>query len=72
MGNFPASRSTNSTQMPASCGVHGPGEITIFLGLPLGDLFYGDFVVAVDFDLTTEFAQILSEVVGEGIVVVEQ
>ena len=34
------------------------------------NLFDGDFVVAMHFDLATEFAEILGEVVGEGIVVV--
>src|SRR5271165_1353491 len=36
-----------------------------------GDLFHGNFVVAMHFDIAAQFAEVLSEVVGEGIVVVE-
>ena len=35
------------------------------------DFSEGDFVVAADFDLGAQFSEILDEVVGEGIVVVE-
>src|SRR5215472_142103 len=37
-----------------------------------GDFFNGDFVVAMDFDVRTELTQILREVVGKRIVVVQQ
>ncbi len=36
------------------------------------NFFDGDFVVAMHFDLATQLAEILGEVVGEGIVVVEK
>src|SRR5580704_14095736 len=36
-----------------------------------GDLFHGNFVVAMYFDIAAQFAEVLGEVVGEGIVVVE-
>ena len=40
------------------------------LGLAAGDFFDSDFVVAMDFDIATQFAEILREVVSERIVVV--
>ena len=42
------------------------------LGLASGDFFDGNFVVAMDFYLATQLAEILGEVVGERVVVVEQ
>src|SRR5712664_492169 len=36
------------------------------------DLFHGDFVVAMHLDVATQLAEILREVVGKGIVVVEK
>ena len=32
IGNLPANFSISSNEIPASLGVHGPGEITIYLG----------------------------------------
>src|SRR5205814_1663652 len=40
--------------------------------IPPGNLFDGNPVVAMHFDVTTQLAEILREVVGEGIVVVEK
>ncbi len=37
-----------------------------------GNFIHSNFVVAVHFDLATQLAEILREVVGEGIVVVEK
>src|SRR6266851_10020729 len=42
------------------------------IGLTTHDFFDGDFIVAVDFDLATQLAEVLREVVGKGIVVVEK
>ena len=42
------------------------------LRLTANNFFHGNFVVAMHFDLTTQLAEILREVVGKGIVVVEQ
>jgi len=42
------------------------------IGLAADDVVDGDFVVAMDFDLATELAEVLGEVVGEGVVVVEE
>src|SRR5258708_3345458 len=42
------------------------------LGLATGNLFDRNFVVAMDFDLATQLAEVLREVVGKRIVVVEK
>jgi hypothetical protein len=42
------------------------------LWLAADDFFDGDFIVAVHFDGATQFAEILREVISEGIVVVEK
>jgi len=34
------------------------------------ELIYRDLVIAEDFDIRTEFAEVLDEVVGEGVVVI--
>src|SRR5580704_14888729 len=49
-----------------------PGRDHNFFRLAPRDFFDGDFVVAVDFDVATELAEILREVVGKRIVVVEK
>ncbi len=57
--------------MPASRGVHGPGEMTIAAGLDrprAGDV---DRVVAPDDHFGAEFAEVLHQVVGERIVIVD-
>jgi hypothetical protein len=41
-------------------------------GFALRDVFDGNLIVAMNFDGATEFAEILREVVGEGVVVVEE
>ncbi len=60
-----------SQEMPASFGVQGPGEMTDALGLERRDFVEGDFVVALHQHLRAEFAEVLDEVVGEGVVVIE-
>ena len=58
--------------MPASFGVHGPGEITIAPGARARDRVDRDRVVALDADVRAELAEVLREVVGERVVVVDQ
>ena len=57
--------------MPASCGVHGPGEITMRSGWSSSISLTRDLVVAAHHDLFAQFAQVLHQVVGERVVVVE-
>ena len=60
-----------SIVMPASSGRPGPGEITIRSGLQRRDLVDRDGVVAHDLHVGAELAEVLHEVVGERIVVVD-
>ena len=57
--------------MPASLGVHGPGEMQMRSGFNALDLVDGDLVVSLDHHLDAELAEILDEVVGEGVVVID-
>src|SRR5260370_19922365 len=50
----------------------GAGRDDDALGLAPGNFFDGNFVFAMHFDLATQLAAILRNVVGEGIVVVEK
>ncbi len=68
---MPANRRISGTEMPAWSGVQGPGEMTIFSGLPRGDLVQRERVVAVDVHVRAQLAQVLDEVVGEAVVVVD-
>ena len=61
----------SGTEMPASFGVQGPGEITICAGAERLDLLERDLVVAEHHHLLLELAEVLHEVVGERIVVVD-
>ena len=58
--------------MPASFGVHGPGEMTMCSGLPRRHLFQRDRIVAVHVHVRAQLAEVLDEVVGEAVVVVDQ
>ncbi len=60
-----------SRLMPASLGVQGPGEITMCDGARVGDLRGRDLVVAHDANVLPHLAQVLDQVVGEGVVVVD-
>jgi hypothetical protein len=53
-------------------GCAGAGGDDDAFGFAADDVVHGDFIVAVDFDVAAEFAEILGEVVGEGVVVVEE
>ena len=57
--------------MPASLGVHGPGETTTRSGCALEQLVDGGDVVAHDVQLRAQLAEELDEVVGERVVVVD-
>ena len=57
--------------MPASCGVQGPGEIDDAVGVHGLDLADRDLVVPADDYVRTQFAQVLHQVIGKGVVVVE-
>src|SRR6266436_1453416 len=65
MGTRPAKRSMSGTETPASRGVHGP------VGAERRHLLQRDGVVAPHVDLGAELAQVLDQVVGEGVVVVD-
>ena len=71
IGIRPAKRSITGTEMPASRGVQGPGEIDDPLRLPRLDLLQRDRVVAVDVDVGAQLAEVLDEVPGEAVVVVD-
>ncbi len=72
MGIRAPKRVTVAQEMPASLGVHGPGEITIFSGRSASISSKRDFVVAKDFHVRAELAEIVVQVVGERIVIVDQ
>ncbi len=57
--------------MPASFGVHGPGETTTRSGCAREQLVDGGLVVAHDVELGAELAEVLHEVVRERVVVVD-
>ena len=64
-------RRTSSSVMPASLGVQGPGETTQRSKPQLDQLVDGGPVVAHGRHLRPQLAEVLDEVVGEGVVVVE-
>ena len=70
---MPASgkRRITSTDTPASFGVHGPGETITRSGRRAEQVVRRLDVVAHDLDLRAELAQVLDEVVGERVVVVD-
>ena len=60
-----------STEMPASFGVHGPGRDDHAVVAALQQPVDGGGVVAHDLHLGAQLAQVLDEVVGERVVVVD-
>ena len=68
--NALAERAMTSLLMRASRGVHGPGEIQ---SAPLQrlDLFEGDLIVAFHQQFRPELSEILDDVVGEAVVVID-
>ena len=61
-----------SRQMPASFGVHGPGDSTMAWGLAERTWPTLDLVVAVNHGLGAEIAQVVHEIPGEAVVVVDE
>ena len=61
-------------EIPASRGVHGPGETTMPSSLIAHrvDLVQSDLVVAPHHDIRAELAEKLIEIEGERVVVVDQ
>ena len=70
-GTRPAAARTSGTEMPASRGVQGPGEITIASGRSCERGLDAQGIVPVDYRLGAQLAGVLDEVVGEAVVVVE-
>ena len=65
-------RRMTSTEIPASSGRPGPGEMTIALGLQRVDLVERDLVVALHQRRRAQLAEVLREVEGERVVVVDE
>ena len=64
-------RSITASEMPASVGVHGPGDMQMRSRRQARDLVQRNFVVAGHVHVFAEFAEVLDEVVGEAVVVVD-
>ena len=58
--------------MPASFGVQGPGDSTIASGVGRDHVVGRDLVVAMHDDVRPQPAEIVEEVEGEAVVVVDQ
>ena len=58
-------------EIPASLGVHGPGDTTTRSGARASSSSTDGAVVAHHLQLAAELAQVLDQVVGEGVVVVD-
>ena len=58
--------------MPASFGVQGPGESTIASGSARDHVGGRNLVVAMHDDLRPQLAEVVDEVEGEAVVVVDQ
>ena len=68
-----AACSIRSRQMPASFGVQGPGDSTIASGSAAKHVRDGrNLVVAMHNDVRPQPAQVMDEVEGEAVVVVDQ
>ena len=72
IGTLPAKRLMTSLLMPASLGLPGPGEMMMCVGRDLVDVLDRDRVVPHDLHLRAQLTQVLVEVVGEAVVVVDQ
>ena len=72
IGTRPAKVSITSMLIPADSGRPGPGEMTMASGRSAAMPGHVDGVVAVDDRLGAELAQLLDEVVDEGVVVVDE
>ena len=61
-----------SFETPASSGMPGPGEMQRWVGSELARLLNRDLVVAVHAHVRARSRESLHQVVGEGVVVVDQ
>ena len=57
--------------IPASDGVHGPGEMQMRSGFQDRDFFQSNGVVPLYQQSRAQLAEVLDEVVGEGVVVID-
>ena len=71
IGTRPASPRIASTEMPAWSGVLGPGEITRWVGAQRLDARHVHGVVAAHLHLGAQLPEVLDQVVGEAVVVVD-
>ena len=71
IGTSPAISRSRVSEIPASVGVHGPGEMTTAAGMKRANTGDIDGVVALDDDVGAEFAEVLHDVVGERVVVID-
>ena len=71
IGSLPAKCCTAGTQMPASAGEQGPGDSTSCSGRERLDALERDLVVAEHAHVLAELAEILHQVEGEAVVVVD-
>ena len=67
----PANRSISAAETPASAGVPGPGEIDQVAGLPGLGLLGVDGVVSLGSHLGAGRSDVVDQVVGERVVVVD-
>ena len=72
MGVFSAKRKITSQEMPASLGVQGPGEMTIFSGLMSSISSRLIWLLRKTSTFVAQLAEIMIQVVGEGVVVVDK
>ena len=70
-GHPPGDRWISGTEIPASLGVQGPGEITMRSGAKAATPRQVNLVVTIHPHLDPQLPQILHQVIGEGIVVVD-
>ena len=68
----PDALAIRSRQMPASVGVQGPGESTIASGCKPDHVVGAHGVVAVHSDIRSQPAQVMDQVEGEAVVIVDQ
>ena len=70
-GTLPENFFTTAIVIPASSGVHGPGESRMRSGFQAFQFLDGYLVIAANYHFRTQFSQVLDQVVGKGIVVIQ-
>ena len=71
MGVVGPNRRTTSVEMPASAGVHGPGEITICVGASALDLVDPHLIASTHHGFFPQLADVAGEIVDERVAVIE-